>query len=120
MKMRSHGVGFVGLVFALAALGSAAAPGAWGGDAAPKGFATKNADVAGVKIHYTVGGAPAGSPAVILLHGYAETSRMWTPLLPLLADKFIVIAPDLPGIGDSSIPADGYDMGTAAKRIHDW
>jgi len=43
---------------------------------------------------------------------------MWTPILPLLGEKFTVIAPDLPGIGDSEIPANGLDMKTAAIRIH--
>jgi pimeloyl-ACP methyl ester carboxylesterase len=57
-------------------------------------------------------------PAVLLLHGYAETSRMWRPLIPKLAEKFTVIAPDLPGIGDSSIPSDKIDMISAADRIH--
>ncbi len=51
---------------------------------------------------------------VVLLHGYAETSRMWRPIMPMLAERFTVIAPDLPGIGDSEIPADGLDMKTAA------
>jgi pimeloyl-ACP methyl ester carboxylesterase len=55
---------------------------------------------------------------VILLHGYAETSRMWRPLIPKLADRFTVIAPDLPGIGDSDIPAQGLDMKSAATTIH--
>jgi pimeloyl-ACP methyl ester carboxylesterase len=55
---------------------------------------------------------------VILIHGYTQTSRMWRPIIPLLAGKFTVIAPDLPGIGDSEIPADGLDMKTAAIRIH--
>ena len=41
-----------------------------------------------------------GTP-VILLHGFAETSRMWRPIVPVLAERFTVIAPDLPGIGDS-------------------
>jgi pimeloyl-ACP methyl ester carboxylesterase len=58
-------------------------------------------------------------PAVILLHGFAETSRMWNPLLPVLGAKFTVIAPDLPGIGDSSIPSGAIDMKTAAIQIHD-
>jgi len=45
---------------------------------------------------------------------------MWRPLIPLLAEKFTVIAVDLPGIGDSSIPADSQiDMITAAKQTHD-
>jgi pimeloyl-ACP methyl ester carboxylesterase len=55
---------------------------------------------------------------VVLLHGYAETSRMWRPIIPVLAKRFRVIAPDLPGIGDSDIPADGLDMKSAAIRIH--
>ncbi len=80
-----------------------------------KQFVARTADVEGVKIHYTTGGH---GPTVILLHGYAETSRMWRPILPVLGEKFTVIAPDLPGIGDSSIPADGLDMKTAAIRIH--
>ena len=47
---------------------------------------------------------------MILLHGFAETSRMWRPIIPSLAEKFTVIAPDLPGIGDSAIPENGIDM----------
>ena len=66
-------------------------------------------------MHYLTAGS--GEP-VILLHGYTQTSRMWKPIIPLLAERFRVIAPDLPGIGDSGIPADGLDMKTAAVRIH--
>jgi pimeloyl-ACP methyl ester carboxylesterase len=80
-----------------------------------QGFVSKNAEIDGVKLHYTTGGH---GPTVILLHGYAETSRMWTPILPVLGEKFTVIAPDLPGIGDSGIPANGLDMKAAAIRIH--
>ena len=78
-------------------------------------IASRTAEVDGLRIHYLVAGH---GPAVILLHGYAETSLMWRPLLPLLADRFTVIAPDLPGIGDSGIPSDGLDMKTAAVRMH--
>ncbi len=84
-------------------------------EAADKDFVSRVAEVEGVKLHYTTGGH--GTP-LILLHGYAETSRMWTPILPVLGEKFMVIAPDLPGIGESSIPVDGLDMKTAAIRIH--
>lgn len=73
------------------------------------------AKVDGVKLHYLTAGD--GAP-LILLHGYAETSRMWRPIMPLLAERFTVIAPDLPGIGDSAIPANGLDMKTSAVRIH--
>jgi len=76
---------------------------------------SRSAVVDGVKLHYLNAGK--GSP-LILLHGYAETSQMWKPIMPRLAERFTVIAPDLPGIGDSAIPADGLDMKTAATRIH--
>jgi len=41
---------------------------------------------------------------------------MWKPIMPRLSERFTVIAPDLPGIGDSAIPADGLDMKTAETR----
>jgi len=86
------------------------------GQAADKPIASRMADVDGVKLHYlTVG---HGTP-LILLHGYAETSLMWMPIMPALGEHFTVIAPDLPGIGDSDIPSDGLDMKSAAVRIHD-
>ena len=79
-------------------------------------IAARDAKIDNVQLHYLTAGH---GPAVILLHGFAETSRMWRPLIPLLAEKFTVIAPDLPGIGDSSIPSDKIDMITAAERIHE-
>jgi len=78
-------------------------------------IASRTATVDGVKLHYLTAGR---GPTVILLHGYTQTSRMWRPIIPLLAEKFTVIAPDLPAIGNSDIPADGLDMKTAAIRIH--
>ena len=80
-----------------------------------KNIVSRTAEIDGVKLHYMTAGH---GPTVILLHGFAETSRMWRPIIPLLAEKFTVIAPDLPGIGDSSIPADKIDMKTSASRIH--
>jgi len=88
----------------------ASAQGAAGGS-----IQSRDAIVDGLKIHYLTSG---GGPAVILLHGYTETSRMWRPIIPLLAGKFTVVAPDLPGIGDSDVPSDGLDMKNAAGRIH--
>ncbi len=76
---------------------------------------SRTARVDGFGLHYLTAGH---GPTVILLHGYTQTSRMWRPIIPLLAQKFTVIAPDLPGIGDSDIPKDGLDMKTAAVRIH--
>jgi pimeloyl-ACP methyl ester carboxylesterase len=83
--------------------------------AAAVAIESRSAVVEGVSLHYLTAGH---GPAVILLHGYTQTSRMWRPLIPLLAEKFAVIAPDLPGIGDSTIPKDGLDMKSAAVRIH--
>jgi pimeloyl-ACP methyl ester carboxylesterase len=83
--------------------------------AAPETIVSRIAQVDGIKLHYLTAGR---GPAVILLHGYTQTSRMWRPIIPLLAEKFTVIAPDLPGIGDSDIPSKGLDMKTAAIRIH--
>jgi pimeloyl-ACP methyl ester carboxylesterase len=61
----------------------------------------------------------AGSGDVLLLiHGYAQSAHMWEAAMPELAKRFTVIAPDLPGFGDSAIPKDGLDMKTAAQRIH--
>jgi pimeloyl-ACP methyl ester carboxylesterase len=84
--------------------------------AAQPQFASRDAVIDGEKLHYTIGGS---GPAVILLHGFAETSLMWNPILPALGQKFKVIAPDLPGIGGSSIPSGEMGMKTAAIQIHD-
>ena len=59
------------------------------------------AEVNGVRLHYLVAGK--GDP-VILLHGYAETSHMWQPIMPSLAERHTVIVPDLRGAGGSSKP----------------
>ena len=78
-------------------------------------IASRTVTIESVKLHYLTAGH---GPTLILLHGYTQTSRMWRPIIPLLAEKFTVIAPDLPGIGDSAIPKDGLDMKTAAIRLH--
>jgi pimeloyl-ACP methyl ester carboxylesterase len=86
-------------------------------------FKTKSVAVDGGTVSVTIGGnvnmtaGGSGSP-VLLIHGYAESSLMWKPLAKVLAPNYTVIAPDLPGIGDSSIPASGIDMKTSAERIH--
>ena len=82
---------------------------------ATKKFVSRTGNIGSGKIHYTTGGS---GPAVILLHGFAETSRMWNPILDALGTRFTAFAPDLPGIGDSEIPKNGLDMKTAAIRIH--
>ena len=76
---------------------------------------SKFAEAGGVKLHYLIAGK--GDP-VVLLHGYAQTSHMWLPLIAKLADKHTVIAPDLRGFGESSAPSDGYTKAAMAQDIH--
>lgn len=78
-------------------------------------FESRIAEIDGTKLHYLTAGS---GPPLLLLHGYAETSSMWRSLMPEVAERFMVVAPDLPGIGGSDIPADGLDMQSAAIRIH--
>src|SRR5258708_7032513 len=73
------------------------------------------AEVNGIRLHYLFAGE--GDP-VILLHGYAQTSQMWRPLIVQLAKAHTVIAPDLRGFGQSSTPEGGYDKKTMAQDIH--
>lgn len=80
------------------------------------GFQQKMVPVEGCTLSSTVGGK---GPAVVLLHGYAETAQMWKPLAVKLASHFTVVVIDLPGIGDSSIPAAGIDMKSSAARVHE-
>jgi pimeloyl-ACP methyl ester carboxylesterase len=61
-------------------------------------------DIGGLKIFYREAG-PASALTVLMLHGFPSSSRMWESLLPLLADKYHLIAPDYPGFGHSSAPS---------------
>jgi len=62
--------------------------------------------VDGLKVFYREAGA-ANLPALLLLHGFPSASHMFRDLIPLLADRFHIIAPDLPGFGQSDMPARG-------------
>src|SRR2546427_12940401 len=73
------------------------------------------ANVNSVRLHYLVAGK--GDP-VVLLHGYAETSHMWRPLMAELATTHSAMAPDLRGDGQSSTPTDGYTKSEIAQDIH--
>ena len=64
----------------------------------------RSADVDGLKVFYREAGA-ADAPALLLLHGFPSASHMFRDLIPLLADRFHVVAPDLPGFGQSDMPA---------------
>ena len=76
---------------------------------------SKFADVNGARIHYLVAGK--GDP-ILLLHGYTETSRMWRPLMDKLSRDHMVIAPDLRGFGESSLPKGGVTKAEQAQDMH--
>src|SRR6476469_6405880 len=79
----------------------------------PTAIDSRYAEVNGVRLHYLTAGE--GKP-VVLLHGFAQTSHMWRPLISQLAEKHTVIAPDLRGFGASAKP--DYDKKTTAEDIH--
>src|SRR2546429_9947234 len=81
----------------------------------PTAIDDRYAEVNGVKLHYLVAGK--GNP-VILLHGYAQNSHMWRPLMKELAKTHLVVAPDLRGFGDSAKAESGYDKKTMAQDVH--
>jgi pimeloyl-ACP methyl ester carboxylesterase len=74
----------------------------------------KFADLSDVRIHYVTQGS---GPPVFLLHGWPHTWLSWRHVIPLLSKHHQVIAPDLRGLGDSSKPESGYDVGTLAGDI---
>jgi pimeloyl-ACP methyl ester carboxylesterase len=78
-------------------------------------FTHHTATVNTVCLHYVTGGH--GDP-VVLLHGYGETWYMWRHVMPGLAKRYTVIAPDLRGAGDSDKPYAGYDKQTLAEDIY--
>jgi pimeloyl-ACP methyl ester carboxylesterase len=105
-------IAFAAIVFAVLA-----APPAWS-QKSPS-IQSRIADVNGIKMSYLIAGKgdPSGNP-VILLHGYAQTSHMWRPLMAELAATHTVIAPDLRGFGQTSKPEGGYDKKTMAQDVH--
>jgi pimeloyl-ACP methyl ester carboxylesterase len=66
-------------------------------------IAYRTADVDGVAVFYREAG-PCDAPALLLLHGFPSASHMFRELIPLLADRFHIVAPDLPGFGKSAMP----------------
>ncbi|WP_429818077.1 alpha/beta fold hydrolase [Ensifer sp. B1-9] len=67
-----------------------------------------------VTMHYLTAGS--GEP-LVLLHGVPQSSHEWRHVIPFLADKYSIIAPDLRGLGDTSRPMHGYDKKTVAADV---
>jgi pimeloyl-ACP methyl ester carboxylesterase len=70
--------------------------------------------VNGFRMHYVIAGT--GYP-IVLLHGWPESCYEWRKIMPSLAERFTVIAPDLRGLGNSDRPLTGYDKRTLASDI---
>ena len=85
-------------------------------------IAYRMADVDGLTVFYREAGA-AGAPMLVLLHGFPSASHQFRELIPLLADRFHIIAPDLPGFGKSDMPPReefGYTFDHLAGVIDRW
>ena len=76
----------------------------------------RTADVDGFNIFYREAGSP-DAPKLLLLHGFPSSSHMFRDLIPVLADRFHIVAPDLPGFGNSDMPARGCTFDRIAERI---
>jgi pimeloyl-ACP methyl ester carboxylesterase len=63
----------------------------------------RTVDVDGLDVFYREAGSP-GSPTLLLLHGFPSSSHMFRDLIPLLSDRFHIVAPDLPGFGRTALP----------------
>lgn len=81
------------------------------------GFTHRWVDGGGLRLHAVEGGRPTG-PAVVLLAGFPQTWWAWRKVMPLLADRYRVIAIDLPGQGHSERPDGSYDTHTVAAHVH--
>lgn len=73
-------------------------------------------DIEGFKVFYREAGM-AGAPKLLLIHGFPTASHMFRDLIPLLADHFHIMAPDLPGFGRSDLPGRGYTFDKIAEKI---
>ncbi len=77
---------------------------------------TQQITIHGHEIGYRGGGS---GPVLVLIHGMAGSSATWDPVLPQLVERYTVVAPDLPGHGDSDKPRGDYSLGAHAAAIRD-
>jgi pimeloyl-ACP methyl ester carboxylesterase len=80
------------------------------------GITYRTANVDGCNIFYREAGA-SDAPKLLLLHGFPSASHMFRDLIPLLADRFHIVAPDLPGFGNSDLPGRGCTFEWIADTI---
>ena len=73
------------------------------------------AEINGIRMHYVTAGT--GEP-VVLVHGFPQTWYAWRKIIPALAARYMVIAPDLRGCGDTDRPDAAFEKRTAAEDIH--
>jgi pimeloyl-ACP methyl ester carboxylesterase len=79
-------------------------------------FASEQVSIHGHRVSYRSGGA---GPVLLLLHGIGDSSRTWIPAMRLLQRTYTVLAPDLPGHGNSSNPLGDYSLGSHASCMRD-
>jgi pimeloyl-ACP methyl ester carboxylesterase len=103
------------MLFSTAAAGTGSASGRSADKTLP-GFQQGFVPVSGGTIHYVRGGS---GPVLVLLHGWPETWWAWRKVMPALALTHTVVAFDLPGLGESSVPTGGFDADTTAQRIRE-
>jgi pimeloyl-ACP methyl ester carboxylesterase len=80
-------------------------------------YQSQIAALSGARIHYLRAGT--GERTLVLIHGFGDTSHMWTPLFDEFGSEYAIIAPDMRGLGESSRPKTGYDKKTIANDIHE-
>jgi pimeloyl-ACP methyl ester carboxylesterase len=116
MSQTSHRRAFLGLAASTALLiGAAKALPADQLGVPPPGFTSAKVRVSGTSLHYVRGGH---GPAIILIHGMPEDWTEYRAIMPKLAERFTVVAVDLPGIGQSAPAAGGYEAASIAGDLH--
>src|SRR5438445_13474977 len=77
----------------------------------------RKVDVDGIRVFYREAG-PKDARTILLLHGFPTAGHMFRDLIPRLADRFHLVAPDLPGFGQSAMPARGHFTYTFETLAH--
>ena len=85
-------------------------------DTGIEGFKRGFSTIDGTRIHYVTGGRP-DREVIVLFPGFPQTWYAWRKILPILGERYRVVAPDLPGQGDSDRPLLGFDTASIAKLV---